>query len=48
MEGSGYHYATPEGVEMVNYHLDAFHRFQEEVNNRSTYGALVSVRKPLN
>ena len=33
---------------MVKYHVGECHIFQEEMNNRSTYGSLASVWKPVN
>ena len=47
--GPGWRYSSPDGTEMVEYHVDAMHQCQNEIMKRklikTPYGGNVSVRR---
>ena len=42
---SGYKFINDEGIKMVEYHVDSHEKFQERMNEETSYGGQLSVRK---
>jgi hypothetical protein len=44
-KSSGYRYTDEEGKDMVEFHVDTCHVFEEQANQGAEYGGWLSVRK---
>jgi len=44
-KNSGYRYTDDEGNEMVEFHIDTCHVFEEKANNETEFGGWLSVRR---
>jgi hypothetical protein len=42
---SGYQYRTKEGIDMVEYHVDSSHLFEERMRRETRYGGQLSVQR---
>ena len=42
---SGYKYTNEDGVNMIEYHVDCCHLFQDRMNKETLFGGRLSVRK---